>query len=59
MSAKDLNKTLEKLIIDNKNAYITYEELLQIFPKQPTAANSKKVLSLLTKNKVDLKMSLT
>ncbi len=54
MSAKDLNKTLEKLIIDNKNAYITYEELLQIFPKQPTAANSKKVLSLLTKNKVDL-----
>ena len=54
MAAKDLNKTLEKLITDNKNEYITYEELLQIFPKQPTAANSKKVLTLLTKNKVDL-----
>ncbi|HIP03019.1 MAG TPA: RNA polymerase sigma factor RpoD [Campylobacterales bacterium] len=54
MAAKDLNKTLEKLITDNKNGYITYEELLQIFPKQPTAANSKKILTLLTKNKVDL-----
>jgi len=54
MAAKDLNKTLEKLISDNKNSYITYEELMSIFPKQPTAANAKKVLTLLTKNKVDL-----
>jgi RNA polymerase primary sigma factor len=54
MAAKDLNKALETLITNNKNDYITYEELLQIFPKQPTAANSKKVLALLTKNRVDL-----
>jgi len=54
MSAKELNKTLENLITSNKNSYITYEELMSIFPKQPSVANSKKVLSLLTKYKVDL-----
>jgi RNA polymerase primary sigma factor len=54
MSAKELNKKLEDLITSNKNSYITYEELMSIFPKQPSVANSKKVLSLLTKYKVDL-----
>jgi len=54
MSAKELNKSLENLITSNKNSYITYEELMSIFPKQPSVANSKKVLSLLTKYKVDL-----
>jgi RNA polymerase primary sigma factor len=54
MSAKELNKSLEELINNNNDGYITFEELMSIFPKQPTAANSKKVLSLLTKNKVDL-----
>jgi len=54
MSAKELNLALEKLATDNKGAYITYEELMSIFPKQPTAANAKKVLSLLNKHKVDL-----
>ncbi len=53
MSVKELNKLLENLI-NNSDDYITFEELMDIFPKQPTSANSKKVLSLLTKNKVDL-----
>ncbi len=54
MSVKELSKSLEILISSNKGAYITHEELMELFPKQPTSANSKKVLSLLTKNKVDL-----
>ncbi|MCH9814393.1 MAG: RNA polymerase sigma factor RpoD [Epsilonproteobacteria bacterium] len=54
MSAKELNKTLEELISSNKDGYITYEELMEIFPKQPSTANSKKVLALLNKNNVAL-----
>ncbi len=54
MSAKEINKSLEELIVTNKNSYVTHEELMQIFAKQPSLANSKKILSLLTKNSVDL-----
>ncbi len=54
MSAKEINKSLEELIVTNKNSYITHEELMQIFAKQPSLANSKKILSLLTKNSVNL-----
>jgi len=46
-SAKQLNKRLEELFKSHANDYITYEELMVEFPKQPTVANSKKVLSLL------------
>jgi RNA polymerase primary sigma factor len=53
-SAKQLNKRLEELFTSKKNDYLTYEELMEVFIKQPTVANSKKVLSLLTKNKVKL-----
>ena len=54
MSAKELNKLLEELIGANKDNYVTHEELMQLFSKQPSAGNSKKILTLLTKNKVDL-----
>ncbi len=54
MTAKELNKSLENLISTNENGYITYEDLMAIFPKQPSSANSKKVLSLLNKHNVDL-----
>jgi RNA polymerase primary sigma factor len=53
-SAKQLNKRLEELFVSKKNDYLTYEELMEVFIKQPTVANSKKVLSLLTKNRVKL-----
>jgi RNA polymerase primary sigma factor len=53
-SAKQLNKRLEELFVSKKNDYLTYEELMEVFLKQPTVANSKKVLSLLTKNRVKL-----
>lgn len=54
MSAKELNKAIEDLIGENENSYITYEELMELFPKQPTSANSKKILSLLQKHNVDM-----
>jgi RNA polymerase primary sigma factor len=45
--AKQLNKRLEGLIKSHTNDYLTYEELMVEFTKQPTVANSKKVLALL------------
>ncbi len=54
MSAKELNSSLEQLINSRKNSNVTYEELMNLFSKQPTAANTKKILSLITKNKVSL-----
>jgi RNA polymerase primary sigma factor len=54
MSAKELNKALEELFSSHQDDYVTYEELMDLFPKQPTAANAKKVLSLLKKYNVKI-----
>ncbi len=54
MSAKELNKALEDLFSSHQDDYVTYEELMDLFPKQPTAANAKKVLSLLKKYNVKI-----
>jgi len=53
-SAKQLNKRLEELFKSHKDDYLTYEELMVEFPKQPTVTNSKKVLSLLKEYNVKL-----
>ncbi len=53
-TAKQLNTRLTELFSSHKNDYLTYEELMEAFPKQPTLANSKKVLSLLKKENVKL-----
>ena len=53
-TAKQLNTRLAELFSSHKNDYLTYEELMEVFPKQPTLANSKKVLSLLKENNVKL-----
>lgn len=53
-TAKQLNKRLEDLFDLHKNDYLTYEELMDAFIKQPTSANSKKVLTLLNKHSVKL-----
>ena len=53
-TAKQLNKRLEDLFNLHKNDYLTYEELMDAFTKQPTASNSKKILTLLTENGVKL-----
>ncbi len=54
MSAKELNKALEELFSSHENDYVTYEELMDLFPKQPTAANARKVLALLKKYNVKI-----
>ncbi len=54
MAAKELNTQLETLISENKDGYVTYEQIMELFPKQPTATNSKKIFSLLKKNNTQL-----
>ena len=54
MSAKELNKALEELFSSHKDDYVTFEELMDLFPKQPTATNAKKVLSLMKKYNVKI-----
>ncbi len=54
MAAKELNTQLEILISENKDGYVTYEQIMELFPKQPTATNSKKIFSLLKKNNTQL-----
>ncbi|MFV0480763.1 MAG: RNA polymerase sigma factor RpoD [Campylobacteraceae bacterium] len=54
MSAKDSTQSLENLFKDNEKDYVTYEALMEFFPKQPTSANAKKVNSLLKKYQVSL-----
>lgn len=54
MSAKELNKALETLFSSHKDDYVTFEELMDLFPKQPTAANAKRVLALLEKYNVKI-----
>ncbi|RXJ77930.1 RNA polymerase sigma factor RpoD [Arcobacter sp. F155] len=45
MSAKDLNKEIEQTVKEYKESVLTYEKLIKIFPKAPSAANVKKLLA--------------
>ena len=54
MTAQELYKNIEELFIENENYYITFEKLMDIFPKQPTVSNAKKILSYIKKYKVKL-----
>jgi RNA polymerase primary sigma factor len=54
MTAKDLNKAIETLVNENKSGYITQEALMGLFSKAPSAANSKKISTLLKKAKTKL-----
>ena len=50
MTAKELNTALEKLFQEHKSSdCITYESIVDIFEKQPTAAQSKNVFKLIKK----------
>ena len=52
MTAKELNKAIESFFTDNKSKdCLTYESLIQLFEKQPTAAQAKNILKLIVKNK--------
>ena len=54
MSTKELYAKLEELFKENEKSHVTYENVMQLFPKQPTASNAKKVIALLNKYKVSL-----
>lgn len=45
MSAKDLNKEIETTVKEYKDSILTFEKLIKIFPKAPSAANVKKLLA--------------
>ncbi len=54
MAAKDINKKLEEFFAEHKNGYVTYEQLVEIFDRQPTLAQAKKILAYQKKYNVDI-----
>ncbi len=55
MAAKDINKNLEEIFTTcKKGDVLTFEGLAKEFEKQPTLAQSKKVLKLSEKYKIDV-----
>lgn len=52
MTAKELNKAIDSFFSDHKSKdCLTYESLIELFEKQPTAAQAKNIFKLITKNK--------
>ena len=47
MSVKDINKVIEQLVKDYKDSVLTYEKIIKIFPKAPSAPTIKKLLALI------------
>ena len=45
MSTKEIYAQLEELFKEKKDKFVTFEEVMDIFPKQPTASNAKKLLA--------------
>ena len=55
MTAKELNKAIDSFFNDHKSKdCATYESLIELFEKQPTASQAKNILKLALKNKVCL-----
>ncbi|MEA1893146.1 MAG: RNA polymerase sigma factor RpoD [Campylobacterota bacterium] len=55
MTAKELNKAIDSFFTDHKSKdCATYESLIELFEKQPTAAQAKNIFKLMTKNKTCL-----
>ncbi|WP_281950698.1 RNA polymerase sigma factor RpoD [Nitrosophilus kaiyonis] len=53
-TAKNINKKLEELFEEHKNSNLTYEKIVEIFEKQPTLAQAKKIKQLSEKYNVKL-----
>ncbi len=52
MTAKELNKAIDAFFSENKSKdCLTYESLIELFEKQPTAAQSKNIFKLIQKHK--------
>ncbi|HIP12670.1 MAG TPA: RNA polymerase sigma factor RpoD [Arcobacter sp.] len=43
MAVKDINKSIEKIIKEHKDDILTFESIIKIFPKAPTASIVKKI----------------
>ncbi len=54
MSTKELYANLEELFKENEKGSVTYEKVMALFVKQPTASNVKKMMSLMKKYKITL-----
>ncbi len=55
MTAKELNKAIDAFFNEHKSKECTtYESLVELFDKQPTAAQAKNIFKLAVKNKVCL-----
>lgn len=55
MTAKELNKAIDSYFADHKSKdCATYESLIDLFDKQPTAAQAKNIHKLMTKHKTCL-----
>jgi RNA polymerase primary sigma factor len=54
MSTKELYQHIENLFKEHDKGHVTYETLMDLFPKQPTTSNVKKLLSLIEKYSVGL-----
>ncbi len=55
MTAKELNKAIDDFFTNHKSKdCATYESLIELFEKQPTAAQSKNIFKLATKHKTCL-----
>ena len=55
MTAKELNKAIDTFFSEHKSKdCATYESLIELFEKQPTAAQAKNIFKLATKHKVCL-----
>lgn len=53
-TAKELNANIEELFEENKKSFVTYEKLIKLFDKTPTATNIKKIESLIEKYEITL-----
>lgn len=54
MSTKEIFDNLEELFKKNEKDYVSYEDLMELFTKQPTSLNVKKISVLLKKYKISL-----
>jgi len=54
MSTKELYISLEELFQENEKGKVTYEKVMELFPKQPTTSNIKKMITLMDKHKITL-----
>ncbi|WP_024955602.1 RNA polymerase sigma factor RpoD [Sulfurospirillum arcachonense] len=54
MSTKELYANLEELFKESEKNHVTYEVVMDLFEKQPTTSNIKKMITLMDKYKISL-----